>query len=123
MIPVAHSLEFNDMKIMLGTIGSVLTGAIWGNHCSPIAESCILTSMSIACDHADNVKSQIVYATIIGSITFCIGSIPCGLFSFYTEWLALTLCKLLSKLINLMFLSIGLISALAVLVIFGGRVD
>ena len=94
MIPVAHSLAYNDMKIMLGTIGSVLTGAIWGNHCSPIADSCILSSMSTACDHADHVKSQLLYAVIVGSITFVFGSIPCGLLSFYNEWMALVLCKL-----------------------------
>ena len=70
MIPVAHSLAFNDMKIMLGTIGSVLTGAIWGNHCSPIADFCIMSSMSTTCDHADHVKSQLVYAVTVGSITF-----------------------------------------------------
>ena len=57
-IPMAHMLE----APMLVSIGAVLSGNLFGDHCSPISDTTILASMGAACDHLDHVKTQIPYA-------------------------------------------------------------
>ncbi len=55
--------------ILLGSIGSVLAGAIWGDHCSPISDTTVLSSTASACDHVDHVKTQLPYA-LAGRVAF-----------------------------------------------------
>ncbi|VYS76052.1 Na+/H+ antiporter NhaC family protein [Campylobacter ureolyticus] len=57
-------------------IGSVLTGAIFGDHCSPISDTTILSSMGAGCNHIDHVATQMPYALSIGAISILIGYLP-----------------------------------------------
>ncbi|MBO7691570.1 MAG: hypothetical protein J6T10_02920, partial [Methanobrevibacter sp.] len=57
----------------------VLTGAIVGDHCSPISDTTILSSMGTGCNHIDHVTTQIYYAVFVAAITIFIGYIPAGL--------------------------------------------
>ena len=61
------------------SIGAVLTGAIFGDHCSPISDTTILSSMGAECDHIEHVKTQIIYALAVGSITILFGYLPVGM--------------------------------------------
>src|SRR5699024_6700060 len=61
-IPLAHSL---DMSIAM-TIAAVLSGGIFGDHCSPISDTTILSSAGAASDHIDHVNRQIPYAITAG---------------------------------------------------------
>lgn len=61
------------------SIGAVLTGAIFGDHCSPISDTTILSSMGAECDHIEHVKTQIIYALAVGSITIVFGYLPVGM--------------------------------------------
>ena len=58
--------------------GAVLTGAIFGDHCSPISDTTILSSMGSACDHMDHTNTQMVYALTVGVITIVFGYLPVG---------------------------------------------
>jgi len=62
--------------ILLGSIASVLAGAIFGDHCSPISDTTVMSSMASACDHVDHVRTQLPYALIVGVIGILIGNIP-----------------------------------------------
>ena len=53
---------------MLVCIGAVLSGGIFGDHCSPISDSTILASTGAGSDHIDHVKTQIPYAVTNGII-------------------------------------------------------
>ncbi len=64
---------------MLGCIGAVLTGAIFGDHCSPISDTTILSSMGASCDHLDHVKTQLPYALIVAAISIVFGYLLIGL--------------------------------------------
>lgn len=77
-IPLAFSIN-SDHSYMIAAISAVLTGAIFGDHCSPISDTTILSSMGSACDHMDHVKTQLYYATVVGVITIIAGYIPVGL--------------------------------------------
>jgi Na+/H+ antiporter NhaC len=57
-------------------IGSVLEGSILGDHCSPISDTTVLSSVSSASDHVDHVRTQMPYALICGALAVFAGYIP-----------------------------------------------
>jgi Na+/H+ antiporter NhaC len=62
--------------LVLGSISSVLAGSIWGDHCSPISDTTVLSSMASACDHVDHVRTQLPYALLVGVVAVAVGDIP-----------------------------------------------
>lgn len=77
-IPLAHSIN-PDMSYIVVATSAVLTGAIFGDHCSPISDTTILSSMGAGCNHIDHVKTQMPYALFIAGITIVFGYIPAGI--------------------------------------------
>ncbi len=82
VIPLAVSLGGGEhfdggahYTILLGTISSVLAGAIFGDHCSPISDTTVLSSMATGCDHVDHVRTQLPYAVVVAAITIPLGDI------------------------------------------------
>ncbi|MEX2495330.1 MAG: Na+/H+ antiporter NhaC family protein [Woeseia sp.] len=66
------------MHILYSTIACNLAGAVWGDHCSPISDTTVLSSMASGCDHIEHVRTQIPYAFLVGAIAIAVGSIPGG---------------------------------------------
>lgn len=66
----------NGYVLMLGVISSVLAGAIFGDHCSPISDTTVLSSMASACDHVDHVRTQLPYALVVAVVSMALGDIP-----------------------------------------------
>ena len=64
-IPMAVAM---DVSIYI-CIGAVLSGGLFGDHCSPISDTTILSSTGAGCDLIDHVKTQLPYALINGGIT------------------------------------------------------
>ena len=84
MIPTAFALASDDsgidaMTILYNTVASVLAGAVLGDHCSPISDTTILSSLATSCDHVEHVKTQIPYALTVGAVALFIGVIPTAL--------------------------------------------
>jgi len=75
--------------ILLATTSSVLAGAIWGDHCSPISDTTVLSSTAAACDHVDHVRTQLPYAVLVGVVGLLLGSLGTALG--LPTWLALAL--------------------------------
>ena len=65
--------------ILLATTSSVLAGAIWGDHCSPISDTTVLSSTAAACDHVDHVRTQLPYAVLVGAVALVLGSLGTSL--------------------------------------------
>ncbi len=61
--------------ILVGVVSSVLAGCVWGDHCSPISDTTILSSMASGCDHVDHVRTQLTYAITVAIVTMLIGDI------------------------------------------------
>ncbi len=61
--------------LLLGSIGSVLAGAIFGDHCSPISDTTVMSSMASGCDHVDHVRTQLPYALLVGAVGIVVGNI------------------------------------------------
>ncbi len=51
------------------TIAAVMSGGVFGDHCSPISDTTILASMASASDHIDHVRTQLPYSLLAGAIT------------------------------------------------------
>ncbi|KUK14041.1 MAG: NhaC family transporter [bacterium 42_11] len=73
-IPLAHALG----APLIATIGAVLTGSVFGDHCSPISDTTIMSSMASACDHMDHVSTQLPYSITVAIISVFVGYIPSG---------------------------------------------
>ncbi len=65
--------------IFLACIGSVLAGAIFGDHCSPISDTTVLSSQSCRCHHAAHVETQMPYALLVAFVAVTCGTLPIGL--------------------------------------------
>ncbi|NLG62660.1 MAG: Na+/H+ antiporter NhaC family protein, partial [Candidatus Cloacimonetes bacterium] len=63
-------------SILLGVISSVMAGSIFGDHCSPISDTTVMSSMATACDHIDHVRTQIPYALVVAMVGMLVGDIP-----------------------------------------------
>ena len=76
-IPLAYSIN-PDMSYVIVSTSAVLTGAIFGDHCSPISDTTILSSMGAGCNHIEHVRTQMPYAIFVAVITIVFGYIPAG---------------------------------------------
>jgi Na+/H+ antiporter NhaC len=82
-VPLASSYVSVDpttSPVVLATLSAVLSGSIFGDHCSPISDTTIMSSMASGADHLDHVKTQIPYA-ITGAIFAMISYIIVGVFN------------------------------------------
>ena len=61
--------------ILIGVVSSVLAGCVWGDHCSPISDTTILSSMASGCDHVDHVRTQLTYAITVAIVTMLLGDV------------------------------------------------
>ncbi|MBN1352800.1 Na+/H+ antiporter NhaC family protein [candidate division KSB1 bacterium] len=109
VLPISHKLSLDaaidpvvSHSIMLGTIGAVLSGSVFGDHSSPISDTTIMSSMASAADHIDHVRTQLPYAFSTALVACVVGYLPAGFgFNIYVG------------------LAIGILLLLAGLFIFG----
>ena len=83
MIPIVMPLAFTLTGGELGTVvyaavGAVMGGGCFGDHCSPISDTTILSSLAAGSDHIDHVKTQMPYAVTAAAIA-CVGCLIVGL--------------------------------------------
>ncbi len=64
--------------ILYSSVSCVLAGAVWGDHCSPISDTTILSSMASGCDHIEHVRTQLPYALSVGTVAILFGTLPAG---------------------------------------------
>jgi Na+/H+ antiporter NhaC len=65
-----------DMHIFYSSIAGVLAGSVWGDHCSPISDTTILSSMASGCNHIEHVRTQLPYALLVGGVAIAVCSLP-----------------------------------------------
>lgn len=82
---------------MIVNISAVLTGAIFGDHCSPISDTTILSSMGAGCNHIDHVQTQMPYALAVCAISIFAGYFPTALG--LSIWIVLPLGLLVTALV------------------------
>jgi Na+/H+ antiporter NhaC len=66
----------DEYTILLGAISSIMAGAVFGDHASPISDTTVISSMASACDHIDHVRTQLPYALLAAGIAMLVGDLP-----------------------------------------------
>jgi len=79
-VPIAYQLDGSMYGITtIITLGAVLDGAIAGDHCSPISDTTLLSSIASSCDLIDHVKTQMPYTLLVAVIALLTGYLPAAL--------------------------------------------
>jgi Na+/H+ antiporter NhaC len=77
LITQDYGMDYNaSMLIFYNVVACVLTGSVLGDHCSPISDTTILSSLASSCNHIEHVRTQLPYALTVGVISIFIGIIP-----------------------------------------------
>ncbi|MEX1002154.1 MAG: Na+/H+ antiporter NhaC family protein [Crocinitomicaceae bacterium] len=79
-ICMAEGFDYDpSMALFYNTVSAVLAGSVLGDHCSPISDTTILSSLASGCNHIDHVRTQIPYALTVGGVAVLAGTIPAAL--------------------------------------------
>lgn len=71
------------MPVLLNSISVILCASVLGDHCSPISDTTILSSLASDCDHIAHVRTQLPYALTVGAVSLFCG---CILFALGVPW-------------------------------------
>lgn len=80
---LGERIELGGYALMVLSIGAVLEGSIFGDHCSPISDTTVLSSVASACDHIDHVKTQAPYALFTMIVALVVGYMPAAAFGLH----------------------------------------
>jgi Na+/H+ antiporter NhaC len=84
-------------SMLLGSIAGVMAGSLFGDHCSPLSDTTVLSSMASGCDHVDHVRTQLPYALAAAVAASVAGTIPIGLG--FSPWICLPVAAALLVLL------------------------
>lgn len=111
MIPVTLSVAAGTTggtEWFGATLAATLGGAVFGDHCSPISDTTVMSSMASQCDHIDHVRTQLPYALTVAGVAI-LGYV----------FLAMSGSGVIAWLVNLMVLALVVVLG----VMFGRRAD
>lgn len=78
MLPIVIAIYTGQPDTaLLAAVGATLAGAVYGDHCSPISDTTILSSAGARCNHIQHVRTQLPYATTVAAACF-VGYIVAG---------------------------------------------
>lgn len=83
----AEAAVVDGGSLLIPVVGAVLAGSIFGDHCSPISDTTVLSSRASDCPHMVHVRTQIPYALLAAAVAILCGTIPSGLGS--PPWICL----------------------------------
>ena len=79
-----------SLPIFYQLVSSILAGAVLGDHCSPISDTTIMSSLSSSCNHLAHVRTQMPYALTVGAVSVVLGLLPAAMG--LSLWLVYPLC-------------------------------
>jgi len=83
---LGERVEIGGAALLVLSIGAVLEGSIFGDHCSPISDTTVLSSVASACDHIDHVRTQIPYSVFTMVTAIAVGYLPAAGFGLHPAW-------------------------------------
>ncbi len=79
-IPIAHQLDGGQYGwISMVALAAVLDGAIFGDHCSPISDTTILSAASSGCPLMTHVATQLPYGLVVAAAAVVVGYLPAAM--------------------------------------------
>jgi len=68
-LPLAYQFGGQQMgSLVPATFAAVAGGGVFGDHCSPLSDTTVLSSLGSACDHIDHVRTQLPYALVVAGV-------------------------------------------------------
>ena len=64
-----------SMHLMYNVTAVVLAGSVFGDHCSPISDTTVMSSLASSCNHIDHVSTQLPYALTVGLVSMLVGTL------------------------------------------------
>lgn len=68
--------QVTALPLFFNIVSTVLAGSVLGDHCSPISDTTILSSLASDCVHIEHVRTQLPYALVVGSVSILFGTLP-----------------------------------------------
>jgi len=99
IVPLALYISDNNQEATIAVMGTILAGSVWGDHCSPISDTTILSSMATGCDHNDHVATQLPYALFVAFFSSIFGDLCVGYMGFELSYIGI--------LMGLMFMTVA----------------
>ena len=79
-LSMEHGLSVDQaMPLFYNVVASVMAGSVMGDHCSPISDTTIMSSLASGCNHLQHVKTQMPYALTVGTVALLLGVFPTAL--------------------------------------------
>ena len=95
MLPIAGGIAaVTDINLILPALSAVLAGSVFGDHCSPISDTSILSSTGAGSNHIDHVVTQLPYA-LIGALASVLGYLFYGFTSLLVPSLLITIVSVI----------------------------
>ncbi|MHA6251935.1 Na+/H+ antiporter NhaC family protein [Oceanobacillus sp. CAU 1775] len=96
MLPIAAEVAMTiDTNMLLPSLAAVLAGAVFGDHCSPISDTTILSATGAGANHIDHVLTQLPYALIVASVSI-VGYLLIGILDLVVLPLLITLALIIA---------------------------
>ncbi|MBE9467537.1 MAG: Na+/H+ antiporter NhaC family protein [Bacteroidetes bacterium] len=95
--------DYNEsIAIFYNVVSSILAGSVLGDHCSPISDTTILSSLASSCNHIEHVRTQLPYALTVGAVSIVFGTLPSayGISSLILFPLGITVLYLVIKFVG-----------------------
>ena len=70
LIPIVAAIFPADSELLIIGMSACLAGAVYGDHCSPISDTSIMSSAGAQCNHLNHVSTQLPYATTVAAVSF-----------------------------------------------------
>jgi Na+/H+ antiporter NhaC len=112
MMPIALPMAFTFNLSVPFVVGAVISGGLFGDQCSPISDTTIMSSTGASCNHVLHVMTQLPYGLTVGAAAFC-GFLAGGISGQYWIGLMVTAVVLAAALFTLHRISAGRRSAIA----------
>ncbi len=77
LLPLGINMAVSFEVSVIITIAAVLSGSLFGDHCAPISDTTVMSSMAAGCNHIEHVQTQIPYA-VLAAISAFIGYLIIG---------------------------------------------
>jgi len=102
-VPIAFAIDGGYGLTTMISLGAVLDGAIFGDHCSPISDTTIMSSIASNCNLMDHVRTQLPYSLFVAATALLFAYLPSAL-GLRTRW---TLVLAISVMVCLLIVMTG----------------
>ncbi len=77
-LPICFAMSPGDQELVATVVAAVFSGAVFGDHCSPLSDTTIVSSLACDIEPYDHVRTQLPYAILSAILAVVCGFLPLG---------------------------------------------